>query len=286
MFIYKPYFYVIQNTITGLYYAGSKYSKNANPSDFMTYGGYTTSSKIIKSIIEKSGLESFVIRKIKVFALAKEAYEYETRFLRKVNAKQNPKFYNGHNNDFSRTYDPNWRKIPDINGVTSYKKGSKKSTETMMSTIIDGKNIYQISYEKATKKNPNLNKIRSEKSRQSKLLVDEETGLNVYQKIGQKISGEKNPSKKPENASKISEGKKKAISNNKEKWLEQQRKLNHNLSFQKDENGLTARNRHSLWMKENNPTKGSMWINNGMTNLRIKRDENIPEGYIPGRVKN
>lgn len=100
MSIYIPYFYIIQDVRNGIYYAGSKYAQDANPATFMIEGGYTTSSKEINSLIEQHGLNNFIIRKIRTFETAEEAYGYETRFLEKVDARRNPRFYNGHNNTF------------------------------------------------------------------------------------------------------------------------------------------------------------------------------------------
>lgn len=104
MSIYIPYFYIIQNKKTGIYYAGSKYGKNANPSNFMIEDGYTTSSNIINSIINEHGLNIFIVRRIKIFTNKVDAYNYETRFLKKVNSKQNALFYNMHNNDHIFTF--------------------------------------------------------------------------------------------------------------------------------------------------------------------------------------
>lgn len=283
MDIYTPYFYIIQEISSGRYYAGSKYSRSANPD--LLLKEYFTSSTLIKDIVSSKGAEAFVIRKIRTFKTKNQAYEYETKFLMKVDAKKNPKFFNKHNNDFKSTYDPEWRKIKDEYGLTSYLKGAAKATETMLSTITDGKNVYQISYQKALEKNPDLNKIRTAKAMNTMLKVDEKTGLDGYQKNGLKIRGINNPSKKPENAKKISEARKNGISNNKEEWLKRQKKLNEYLSSHKDKNGMTARDRHSEWMKENNPTRGSKWFNNGKENVRLKEGENIPEGYSPGRIR-
>jgi hypothetical protein len=95
-----PYFYIIQHIITKKYYAGSKYSKDdSDPKTLLKPNGYTTSSPIINKIIEKEGLDSFIIRKIKIFACSHAAYQYETRFLKKINAAYNINFYNCHNND-------------------------------------------------------------------------------------------------------------------------------------------------------------------------------------------
>lgn len=99
MSIYRPFFYVIQDIRNGMYYAGSKYGKDANPEKFMTEIGYHTTSKTIKKIISEYGLELFIIRKIKLFTGARKTVKYEKRFLEKVNARKNPRFYNGHNND-------------------------------------------------------------------------------------------------------------------------------------------------------------------------------------------
>ncbi len=104
MLPYIPYFYIIQDIRNGMYYAGSKYAKDANPKTFMLEDGYTTSSNLINSIISKYDLSIFIIRKIRTFNTGDEAYEYETKFLRKINAKSNPRFYNTHNNDLLPAY--------------------------------------------------------------------------------------------------------------------------------------------------------------------------------------
>ena len=91
---YSPFFYIIQDTLNGIYYAGSKWAINASPETFMTNSGYKTSSKIVKSLIKEHGLGRFTIRKIRKFNTEKDTRIYETRFLRRVNAKYNPRFYN------------------------------------------------------------------------------------------------------------------------------------------------------------------------------------------------
>jgi hypothetical protein len=99
MLIYQPYFYVIQDIRNGMYYVGAKWGKNANPATLMIEGGYETSSKTIKKLIQQYGLDNFVVRKIRTFETVQDVHLYEKRFLQKVNAGKNPKFYNGHNND-------------------------------------------------------------------------------------------------------------------------------------------------------------------------------------------
>lgn len=99
MSIYQPYFYIIQEVSSGMYYVGAKWGKDSDPRKFMIIGGYTTSSKAINKLVEKHGIKSFIIRRIKTFKTPDEAYAYETRFLQKVDAKNHPNFYNAHNND-------------------------------------------------------------------------------------------------------------------------------------------------------------------------------------------
>ena len=103
---YIPYFYIIQDVRNGMYYAGSKYGRDANPSNFMIEGGYETSSEKIKKIIKEHGIDNFIIRKLKTFGTGPEAHNYETRFLQKIDARNHPRFYNGHNNDGIRPLMP------------------------------------------------------------------------------------------------------------------------------------------------------------------------------------
>jgi hypothetical protein len=118
MSIYTPYFYIIQDVRNGIYYAGSKYGKDADPSNFMIEGGYTTTSNTVRKIIRQFGLNSFAIRKIKKFEKAEDALQYEKRFLLKVNARNNPRFYNGHNNDWKMHDNTGKVAVVDGNGMT------------------------------------------------------------------------------------------------------------------------------------------------------------------------
>ncbi len=98
--IYNPYFYIIQHISSGKYYAGVKYGIGSNPNQLLKSNGYQTSSDIIKQIILEEGIESFLIRKIKVFENASQALAYELRFLKRVNAAFNDNFLNRSNSSF------------------------------------------------------------------------------------------------------------------------------------------------------------------------------------------
>lgn len=94
----------------------------ANPDLFMIEGGYTTSSNIINEIIDEYGLDTFVVRKLRVFKTKGETRDYETRFLQKVNARNHPRFYNGHNNDGYYSEDYKKERMLEKYGVDNYSK--------------------------------------------------------------------------------------------------------------------------------------------------------------------
>ena len=72
----KPYYYVIKHKPSGKLYVGSQYGKNSNPENLLTT--YFTSSKLVKELIEKDGVESFEIEYIDC---RPDAREYEQKFL-------------------------------------------------------------------------------------------------------------------------------------------------------------------------------------------------------------
>lgn len=93
----RPYFYIIKHIPSNKYYAGCKINAEADSSNLMTDKGYQTTSRVIKDLIQTTGLESFSVVRIKHFQTPNEALDYETRFLTKVNAAENDAFYNRHN---------------------------------------------------------------------------------------------------------------------------------------------------------------------------------------------
>lgn len=113
----RPYFYIIQDVVNGMYYAGVKYSKDSDPSLLLKENGYKTSSYYVKKLIEENGLSRFTIRTIRCFRSKTEALRYETRFLERVDAANNPKFYNMKNSVFGK-----------MNLVSSLTKEKRKQT--------------------------------------------------------------------------------------------------------------------------------------------------------------
>ena len=126
-YLSESYFYIIRDKRNNKYYAGSKFAKDANPKTFWKDGGYFTSSTKILSIVEEFGAEVFDVVRLKV---REDAYEYETRFLEKVNAKDNNNFYNYHNNTLLCFGTEDFKKMMlDKYGVDHIMKDKKSSRE-------------------------------------------------------------------------------------------------------------------------------------------------------------
>lgn len=97
-----PYFYIIEHTKSGKFYAGAKWAKDGicHPDKFMKEDGYTTSSTIINEIISKEGLDAFRIKVLMTQEECKmDVYSYETIFLQSNNIAQNDNWFNKHNNN-------------------------------------------------------------------------------------------------------------------------------------------------------------------------------------------
>lgn len=96
--ISDPFFYIIRHISSGKLYVGYKAEqKTCNSLTFMSNEGYQTSSKIIKEIINNEGLMSFEVDRIRHFSQGDIARDYESRFLNRVNAMNNPLFINQSN---------------------------------------------------------------------------------------------------------------------------------------------------------------------------------------------
>jgi len=72
----KPYYYLIRHKPSGKLYAGSQYGRNSDPNNLLET--YFTSSKLVKDLIEKDGVDSFEIEYIDC---RPDAREYEQKYL-------------------------------------------------------------------------------------------------------------------------------------------------------------------------------------------------------------
>lgn len=104
------YFYIIKFLPTSQYYIGCRYTKKLTETKIKNdlWVRYFTSSKLIKVLINKFGKESFHIVKIKIFKDSEEAKKYEGKFLKRINAKNNPKILNQSNSVFENSPELKW----------------------------------------------------------------------------------------------------------------------------------------------------------------------------------
>jgi len=72
----NPYYYIIKHNPSGKKYIGSQYGKNSDPKNLLNT--YYTSSKYVKELIQKDGVESFVIEYVECRS---DAREYEQKQL-------------------------------------------------------------------------------------------------------------------------------------------------------------------------------------------------------------
>jgi hypothetical protein len=85
----KAYTYTIVHITTGIIYYGVRKS---SINDIGVQ--YFSSSKIIQRLIESEGVENFLFKIRRKFNTYEEARNHETKFLQRVKAVSNPKFYN------------------------------------------------------------------------------------------------------------------------------------------------------------------------------------------------
>lgn len=130
------YLYIIKHKKSNKYYVGCKYSKkNSDPKELLKEGGYYTNSKIIKSLIDKDGLESFKIIAIREYKNS-ESLLYETIFLRKWNIANKSNWLNCHNNEhiIDKNYNITCKKYKDLFTIEEYSKMMSKIKQNYWDT--------------------------------------------------------------------------------------------------------------------------------------------------------
>ena len=154
--------YVYCVIIDGKYYIG----KRTGLLNDLHTGRYKTSSKLVHEKLQ-NGFHFTKIKILKVFSTEKEAFEYEEKYLTRVDARRNPKFlnqYNGGNGNYT------------CKGHTekSKKKMSKKTKEYFNPETEEGrknrekvsksqKTRFDINTEEGRKNRENVSKIHKER---------------------------------------------------------------------------------------------------------------------------
>lgn len=288
MSIYIPYFYIIQDKRNGIYYAGSKYGKDSNPVNFMVKGGYTTSSNKINKIIEECGISVFLIRKVRVFKTRVEAQNYETRFLQKVDARNHPRFYNGHNND-GNYFNEEYRKERMIKkyGVDHPMKCPELKEKAIINNRKNMKEKYGVTYNFAI---PSV-RIQIIKTNNERYGVDHYSQTEEWKQKASETYMSKYGVKWVFQSEEVKE---KSMQTSIERYgslyysqtEDCKEKLRESvyLQFQDKE----KKEKHRLACIKNNSSRGKIWINDGNKNKRVTAElfESVFyfEGWIKGRL--
>lgn len=265
------YVYLLKNHTTGTYYYGSKYSAyGCDPEKFWV--DYHTSSNVVFKLRQMYGDEDFSFEILEISEDVAHIIELEKSLIKEH--IHDELCLNGHYGG-STDGDPNkGRKLRIHDGLSNYEIVNRRVAKER------GSESYTKALLKAVKKDPTLPKRRSAAAHATLSQIGED-GLTGHQRQGLKVRGDKNSSKW--SGDKISVGRKRYIRENQATFLEHNAAINRKLSTERDEFGKTARDRHSEWMLENNPTKDTIWITNEAGCLRWPIDKPIPKGYSKGR---
>jgi hypothetical protein len=90
-----PFTYFLRHKVTKFMYYGCKTAKGCRPEDLWSV--YFTSSNEIRKIIKTEGKAAFECKIARVFQSINSCKDHETKFLTRVDAANNPIWYNRHN---------------------------------------------------------------------------------------------------------------------------------------------------------------------------------------------
>lgn len=92
-----PFTYIISHVNADVHYYGVRFCRGCHPSELGTK--YFSSSKALQRRIKKYGINQFKFQVRKTFESIEKALEWESRFLKKINAAESKKWLNMHNGD-------------------------------------------------------------------------------------------------------------------------------------------------------------------------------------------
>lgn len=261
---HKPYVYRIKFIATGQYYIGTRYSKNLKRNDILVT--YFTHSKVIKKMIHEYGVSSFSIDYIEEYDTKEEAVIREQELIRihiDDHLNLNGNIGNGY------VYKPIFRQIPDENGITSYQKGAAKAVKTK----IDNDPLHFV------KRGVIINDKSSSDAKRNETIKNKMIDGMPYTKLKSDMMKKNNPMFDADVRQKARVSIVEYYSNESlDKKTERVTNANNTKHI------LQTDKKHSEWMLNNNPTKNSIWINDGAKNLRIKNNLTIPDGFVIGRL--
>jgi group I intron endonuclease len=153
----QPYTYYLYHKPTGKHYYGVRTAKDCHPDEL--WKTYFSTSKIVKSLREQHGDDSFEYEVRKLFETSEDALSWETKFLTRIDAASKDEWLNRHNGgkNFCTTGIPSW-----IVGKTHSERTRKKISEKRKSYVGE--------------KHPMYGKTHSEESKQ-KMAINREKKL-------------------------------------------------------------------------------------------------------------
>lgn len=249
------YTYLVICKPTGEWYYGVRYAGQ----DGDIWKTYFTSSNHVHDLIEKYGKDAFNAEVRKVFDDPRAALAWERKVLMRVLGRP------GCLNKSARlgVYTPDVvDKIKETcnnigeDGLTVYKRRGLKVSNYLNSENPD--TGIKRSVERAVAIKAAFSKVG-------------EDGLNVWQRLGKEMRGENNPMRNPEVRNKVSNSLKEYYKTH-DSWIKGKTHNEESLKVMRDKK-----------LGENNPCYDTVWVNNGVSNLRV--DPNcIPDGYKIGRL--
>ena len=141
-----PFTYVITHKTSKIRYYGCRYAKRCSPKSLGTT--YFSSSKTVKALIKKEGIDCFRFEVRKTFDCTEKCRLWETKVLRRLRCADSKYWFNKHDgiwNDLSKNH------------------GRKKGSKNKRPMSEKGRNNIRLS--KQGEKNPFFGKTHSEESR-------------------------------------------------------------------------------------------------------------------------
>jgi hypothetical protein len=242
----KAYTYILVHKTSGKFYYGVRYSKNCDPDDLGVK--YFSSSKMVKTIIKNEGKDSFHYKVRKIFDDRRKAIEWENKILKKF--YKHPLCLNQcalrgwYSDDVIEKIKQTRLSDIDDNGLNSYKRAGRKLSITLST--------------------------EEHRKRQSVRMLKILARPDFKAKSKERMK-HNNPSTLKENKIKISNS------------LKEYYETHESTMKGKKHSFQTLKLLKEKKMGRNNPCYGKIWVNNGIKNLRVYKDE-IPDGYVSGRL--
>jgi hypothetical protein len=294
-FSFKPYFYYtyrITNIKDNKHYYGSKYSQQTAtklPKSQLGIKYFSSSSD--KDFIrdQKENPHLYKYKVIKIFNTPKDAIAHEIKLHAKFDVRNNPSFYNK-TNQTSTGYMLSKESLVkgiqtknnniDENGLNSHQRIGKKSSKTKNTYLWQTttklemiKNLRDSSLNNIDENGLNSHQRSGANSVKTKNRDIDENGLNGHQRAGLVARDTKN---------KINESTGKTI------YQTSTEKMLKTMSTDEWKNttgkSLCEFRKNYMNSKETNCRFDSKWINNGVSEKFIPREELVPDGFVDGRL--